>query len=385
MATINLVRGMGSFYKECEHPESRWLRCPHEYKIRYRNAAGKQTEESGFATQDKAKARLAEVYQARKNSPQSQRKAERIQKYGSMQFHEYVEEWKAGQRHLSPQSLRHLDSLLDHHLSPVFRSRRMGTFDHKVVDAFIQTMERNGVGLATQSNAFDKLKSILLDAHRLGLYDASPLDGVAPPQYDPKRAVIPSRTQLQGIRMAGDDTFRLIADLMSGCGLRNGEAAAVNLKNLVADDVYRVTEQVNQTTKDYAPLKHRKEGEYRDVPLPTRTRLSILSYADTYGTVDGYLLRHPRDLSKPYPYHLLHNQWQRVVKQSDDVDIPEGMVVYGLRHFFASNCLSHNLPITDVAEWMGHKSIDVTFKIYRHLMPGSMGRAAQVLDLGLAA
>ncbi|MFG2848574.1 hypothetical protein ACGF12_36250 [Kitasatospora sp. NPDC048296] len=50
MATINLIRGMGSFFKECEHPESRWSRCPHEYKIRYRNAAGKQTEESGFAS-----------------------------------------------------------------------------------------------------------------------------------------------------------------------------------------------------------------------------------------------------------------------------------------------------------------------------------------------
>ncbi|MFE2108886.1 hypothetical protein ACFXAF_23905 [Kitasatospora sp. NPDC059463] len=62
MATINLVRGMGSFFKECERPESRWPRCPHEYKIRYRNAAGRQTEESGFATQDKAKARLIEVY-----------------------------------------------------------------------------------------------------------------------------------------------------------------------------------------------------------------------------------------------------------------------------------------------------------------------------------
>ncbi|MFF2950459.1 hypothetical protein ACFVVU_03780 [Kitasatospora sp. NPDC057965] len=56
MATINLVRGMGSLFKECEHPESRWPRCPHEYKIRYRNAAGRQTEESGFATQDSTQA-----------------------------------------------------------------------------------------------------------------------------------------------------------------------------------------------------------------------------------------------------------------------------------------------------------------------------------------
>ncbi|MEU6973893.1 site-specific integrase [Kitasatospora aureofaciens] len=385
MATINLIRGMGSFFKECEHPESRWPRCPHEYKIRYRNAAGRQTEEAGFATQDKAKARLAEVYQAKKNAPQSQRKAERIQEYGPMQFEPYVEEWKAGQRHLSAASLRHLDSLLEHHIYPAFRSRRMGTFDHKVVDAFIQTMERNGVGLATQSNAFDKLKSILLDAHRLGLYDESPLDGVRAPQYDPKRAVIPSRALLQGIRTAGDDAFLLIADLMSGCGLRNGEAAAVNVNNIVADDVYRVTEQVNHITKDYAPLKHRKKGEYRDVPLPARVRHSIEWYADKYGTVDGYLLRHPRDLRKPFPHHILNNLWQRVVKQADGVDIPKGMTLYGLRHFFASNCLSHNIPITDVAEWMGHKSIDVTFKIYRHLMPGSIGRAAEVLDLGLAA
>jgi integrase len=65
-------------------------------------------------------------------------------------------------------------------------------------------------------------------------------------------------------------------------------------------------------------------------------------------------------------------------------DIPEGMVIYSLRHFFASNCLSNGIPITDVAEWMGHKSLDVTFKIYRHLMPGSIGTAAKVLDLALA-
>ncbi|AVH94163.1 MULTISPECIES: hypothetical protein [Streptomyces] len=83
MATINLVRGMGSFFKECEHPESRWPRCPHEYKIRYRNAAGRQAEESGFSTQEKAKARLAETHQARKNNPH---KAERIQKYSPTQF-----------------------------------------------------------------------------------------------------------------------------------------------------------------------------------------------------------------------------------------------------------------------------------------------------------
>ncbi|MGW2328249.1 tyrosine-type recombinase/integrase [Streptomyces sp. NPDC001700] len=375
---------MGTFFKECEHAQSRWSKCPHPYKIRYRDAAGNQAEESGFSRQDDAIERLSEIYKAKRAAPQNRSRAERIRKYGAMQFAEYAADWKAGQRDLSESSVRHLDSLLEHHLFPALGSRRMNTFDHKVVDGFIQTMERNGAGLATQANAYDKLKAVLLDAHRLGLFSENPLEGVKPPQYDPERAVIPSVQQLQEIRTAGDEMFLLVADLMSGCGMRNGEAAAVNINNIVADDVYRITEQVNQTTREYGRLKHRKASEYRDVPLPARVKATIEWYAGKYGTVNGYLLRHPQDPSKTFPYYYLSNQWQRI-KKAGEVDIPEGMVMYGFRHFFASNCLTNGIPITDVAEWMGHKSLDITFKIYRHLMPGSVGKAAKLLDLGLAA
>jgi integrase len=280
-------------------------------------------------------------------------------------------------------SVVHLESLLNIHLLPLPGSRRMSTFDHKVVEGFIQAMEHDGVGLSAQANAFDKLKAILLDANRLGLFDDNPVTGVKPPQYDPKRVVIPSPAQLRRIRTAGDDSFLLVADLMSGCGMRNGEAFAVNLNNIVADDVYRITEQVNRTTCPYERLKHRKAGEYRDVPLPARVRATIEWYAAEHGPVDGYLLRHPGDPARTFPHHHIANQWQRI-KKAGRVDIPDGMVVYGLRHFFASNCLTHNIPITDVAEWMGHKTIEITFQIYCHLMPGSLSKAAKTLNLDLA-
>ncbi|MER6492914.1 tyrosine-type recombinase/integrase [Streptomyces griseorubiginosus] len=384
MTSLSLPRGMGSFFKECEHPRSRWSKCPHLYKIRFRGVDGRQAEESGFATQDDAVERLSEVYNAKKAAPRSQAKAQRVAKYGAMRFGDYAAEWKAGQRDLGPASVAHLDSLLSIHLLPQLGSRRMNTFDHKVVEGFIRTMERNGVGLAAQSNAFDKLKAILLDAHRLGLFDDNPVMGVKAPQYDPKRVVIPSSAQLPGIRAAGDDSFLLVADLMSGCGMRNGEAYAVNLNNIVADDVYRISEQVNRTTGQYERLKHRKVDEYRDTPLPARTRRTIEWYADKYGTVDGYLLRHPSDPSRPFPHYHISNQWRRI-KKAGQTDIPDGMVVYSLRHFFASNCLNHGIPITDVAEWMGHKTIEVTYKIYRHLMPGSIGKAAKILNLDLVA
>ncbi|MGW1279993.1 tyrosine-type recombinase/integrase [Streptomyces tsukubensis] len=171
-----------------------------------------------------------------------------------------------------------------------------------------------------------------------------------------------------------------MADLMSGCGMRNGEAFAVNLNNIVGGDVYRITEQVNRTTCQYEWLKHRRVGEYRDVPLPVRVRKTIEWYADRHGTVDGYLLRHPGGPGRTFPPYHIANQWKQI-KRDSEIDVPEGMVVYGLRHFFASSCLSHGIPITDVAEWMGHKTIDVTFKIYRHLMPGSISKTAKTLDV----
>ncbi|WP_431682693.1 hypothetical protein [Kitasatospora sp. KL5] len=46
MATAGIIRGMGSAFMDCEHPDQ----VPHEYKIRYRNAAGKQAQEGGFST-----------------------------------------------------------------------------------------------------------------------------------------------------------------------------------------------------------------------------------------------------------------------------------------------------------------------------------------------
>ncbi|WUL57186.1 tyrosine-type recombinase/integrase [Streptomyces sp. NBC_00344] len=55
----------------------------------------------------------------------------------------------------------------------------------------------------------------------------------------------------------------------------------------------------------------------------------------------------------------------------------------GFRHYFASNALGNGIPITDVAEWMGHKSIEETYRTYRHPLPGSISKAARAPDGGL--
>jgi integrase len=57
-----------------------------------------------------------------------------------------------------------------------------------------------------------------------------------------------------------------------------------------------------------------------------------------------------------------------------------GMHPHMLRHLYATTLLAEGLPITDVARWLGHASVDVTYGFYSHFIPSSWDRAYVVLD-----
>ncbi|MET9871169.1 MULTISPECIES: tyrosine-type recombinase/integrase [unclassified Streptomyces] len=372
---IQLARGMGSFFKNCAC--SRQSRCPHPYAIRYRDATGRQREETGFSSQPMALDRLTEVYNEKRNTPGEQ--AARKRELGNHRFGAYASSWLTRQRHFSAGSVRTVKQVLNSQLLPVLESRRINTFTSTVVDDFIMSMEERSVGLAAQQNAFDTLKKILLDAHRRGAIAENPLQGVIPPEYVPCKITIPTVDEIHALKAAASDGLRLVIDLMSGCGLRNGEAYAANMERMVADDVYRITEQIEGKTRERAPLKHRRPGEFRETPMPWTVRESLLRYEKEHGAdKNRYLLRTQRS---PYWAHTtLEYQWGAAKKRAG---ITRKLTTYSMRHFFASNCLANGVPITDVAEWMGHKNINMTFKIYRHLMPASIGRAAKLLNKNL--
>ncbi|MEU2227007.1 site-specific integrase [Streptomyces sp. NPDC018347] len=371
---------MGTYAKRCECP--RPTSCPHPYVIRFRNAAGRQTEEGGYRTQQAAINRLTEIHHQKRSTPKAA--AQEAHELGQKQFKAYAEDYITKRRDWSESRRAGARSSLNKHIYPELQSRRIDTFTSSVVERFIETMERNEVGLAAQDQAFVVLKTILLSAHRRGAISCHPLTGVVPPQYSAERAVVPDYDTIQLIKkQSPDPRFRLVADLMSGMGLRNGEALAVNVKNMVADDVYRVSEQVSAKTNQITRLKHRKPGEFREVPMPQRTRDAINAYAKEHGTFSGgYLIAGANKTgSSPFlTYRSLNHAWKQATKE---LALPEGLVMYGYRHFFAANALSNGIPITDVAEWMGHKSIEITYRIYRHLMPSSIGRAAKILNMAL--
>lgn len=51
-----------------------------------------------------------------------------------------------------------------------------------------------------------------------------------------------------------------------------------------------------------------------------------------------------------------------------------------LRHFFASAGLSKGVPVTDMAEWLGHRDPKITHHTYAHVMPDAPERLRSLMD-----
>ncbi|BCM71187.1 hypothetical protein EASAB2608_06521 [Streptomyces sp. EAS-AB2608] len=370
-----LARGMGSFFKECDCAKP--TRCPHPYTIRFRDALGKQREESGYDTQDDAIERLTEIYKEKKSTAPSVAEARR--ELGQQTVEEYAKQWRPRQRKMTEYSTgEHVDSSINVHIVPRLGSRKLNSVTPIVVERFLDELETDKVGRGNQVNIFRTLKAILRDAYGKGAMADDPVKGVQEPEYVREKVVIPSLPYVKKALTVADEDLALEIVMMVGCGLRNGEARAVNVNNIVADDVYRVHEQIHSNTHKPAKLKHRKAGEFREVPLPRSVKEALERYEERHGTTkDGYLLRGPSG------YYTEPMERRRVQKLFADLPAENGVGMYSFRHYFASNALGSGIPITDVAEWMGHKSIEETYRTYRHLMPGSITKAARILDAGL--
>jgi len=48
-----------------------------------------------------------------------------------------------------------------------------------------------------------------------------------------------------------------------------------------------------------------------------------------------------------------------------------------LRHCFASTALANGIPITEMAQWLGHRSIEMTHRIYGNPRAHLMGSGAR--------
>ncbi|WP_432051895.1 hypothetical protein [Streptomyces xiamenensis] len=152
-------------FKDCDCAKP--TRCPHPYSIRFRDALGKQREESGYATQDDAIERLTQLYAEKRTTAPTVAAARR--ELGQLTVEEYAQQWRPRQRRMTDYSTGwHVDSSINVHIVPRLESRKLNSVTPMVVERFLDEMENDGVGRGNQVNIFRVLKTILRDAYTGG-------------------------------------------------------------------------------------------------------------------------------------------------------------------------------------------------------------------------
>ena len=360
-------------FKRCSCSEDQWDSCPHQWVVRYRTTGGRsssQREQSFGGDLHEAENFALKVEHDKRAHTFVDPKA------GRMLFRDAAATWL--DQHLgADSSVATYRSVLRAHIDPAIGGKPIGAVRREDIKALIAAMHRKGLSASRIGCAHLVISAVLAEAVRDKKLPESPCTGIQlPGVVTAADFILPTHAQVEAVAARLPPDWAATVWLMHGCGLRIGEALAVNLCcRINKSRTLRVREQVDPLAR-LRPLKFRRSGEFRDIPLPQYVSEAIDKHVAEHGTTaDGYLFqgrKHKLVVRRSYQQHF-----QRAAAGAG---LPPEFIPHSLRHLYASTALAEGIPITEVSRWLGHKSIEVTHQIYGHLVPSSWDRARTVLD-----
>jgi integrase len=356
---------MASIYKRERNKVKPWV-------VRWRDDTGRQHEAAFKLKADASRYKIKLEHQQSEGTFVDTRRNKDT-------FGEAAEKWLA--THPVTAGTKHVyGSVLRSHIAPAFGDRLLryvaqdrDAAAHLVNVTMLHLSEdRRGKALTIVTGTLDAA----VTARRIPAHACSDIK-LAPGAHKPGRDdfIFPTHEQLGLVAKGLEDTrpgvsLPLTIWLMRGCGLRISEALAVRRNDFRENgNVLRIHEQVTQGGNATAPLKARKTGEYRDIPVPSYVWEAVKDLPD------GYLFMQP---SGRFPTQRSYLKVFTTARKA--AGIPAGFTPHSLRHTFVSALLARNVPITDVSKWIGHRSINITYDIYGHLLPSAWGKAREALD-----
>jgi integrase len=128
--------------------------------------------------------------------------------------------------------------------------------------------------------------------------------------------------------------------------------------------------QASENGKELEPLKHRKAGDFRDVPVPDMVWDMVAALPD------GPLCPGPN--GTPYlPYSTARNRFIRMLEQLGIT----GAHTHSLRHQFASEALDANpRELANISQVLGHDSVETTLRFYIHPSANAEARISAMMN-----
>jgi integrase len=213
------------------------------------------------------------------------------------------------------------------------------------------------------------------EAVACGLVDSHKLAGIKVKRNTNRREIITTTHEQREHMAAQLGRLGLAVWLMHGCGLRVGEA--IGLRGSDFRDGFATVRVSRKSDKgSAAPLKARKPGQYRDVPVPTWLAAKVRQHVSQNGL--GALF--PGARTKEFcSYEAIATPLKRAAVE---VGLPTSFSCHQFRHAFATTLLASGMGIIEVATWMGD-GVKIIQETYSHVLPAASDRARAILDAAL--
>jgi integrase len=203
---------------------------------------------------------------------------------------------------------------------------------------------------STQRQAIVAVKRVINWAFDEGYIRRKPLKKLKRPPMQRRQTLIAAETHQQMLKRT-DSAFGVFLTALRGTGARPGEIRAVTAAMVnVALGVWSLPE--HKTAK--------KTGKPRVVYLSPAMLKLTKKLVDEHPA--GPLFRNSR--GQPWTANAIRCRMRRMRKA---MELPDGTVAYSYRHTYATDGLENGVPITEMAELLGHVDTKQVSQTYAHL------------------
>ena len=253
--------------------------------------------------------------------------------------------------------------------------------EHTAIRAYLATLYDRNLSKASAARALAAVRSWFKWLARTGRVEQNVASLVATPRLPKHLPRVPSIEQMNRVVETVDDDAaswrardRAILELLYGCGMRNAELTALNVK-----DIHWANEAI---------LVRGKGQKQRYVPLGDAAALALRAYlaerdarlaaARGRATPAVFLSLHLRGLDKPGgEARLTTRSVGRIVKRLAILrGLPSDVHPHTLRHAFGTHLLEEGADLRAIQELLGHERLSTTQK-YTQL---SMTQVMEVYD-----
>lgn len=302
-------------------------------------------------------------------------------------FYEWL--WNIKKQELKPSTFDRLEGIYRNYIKPTknLNNAKLNNIDtlylQKITNKLLEDHTVNQV-----KNLNKALSTCLKYAVSINKIKNNPVVGIVYPKnhevIEDKIHYITESEQRALIKALQSDKAEGIILLGLMCGMRLGEAMALQESDIDFDNrVIKINKSVKlvwtgEKTKDNKRIYKNRvtipktKTSIREVPFPSilvpllkglikKNKESKLKYGELY--FDNKLI-----FCKEHGEYIDNKQPNRRLKATlKRAGIDADIHFHSLRHIFITNCISNDVNIKTVMDWVGHADINVTMKIYAEI------------------